>query len=115
MSYLKAQTGDDTGFKELIGGLLAHKEVKPHLPEGSSFTPEQVALIVIGAELTHKQFDHLCKVNAFSDSNYNSKKLIIIIQGHARGGELTPRNLFHGTPLPGSLFSAHGIHEGMPC
>ena len=77
-TYLQAQTGDEAGFidKGLITGLLAHKEAKPHLPEGSSFTLGQVALIVIRAELTHKQFDHLCKVSAFSDSNHNSSKLV---------------------------------------
>ena len=102
MSYLKAQTGDDTGFKELIGGLLAHKEVKPHLPEGSSFTPEQVALIVIGAELTHKQFDHLCKVNAFSDSNYNSRKLIT--KGMREVENSLPETFFMARPFPGVCF-----------
>ena len=102
MSYLKAQTGDDAGFKELIGGLLAHKEVKPHLPEGSSFTPEQVALIVIGAELTHKQFDHLCKVNAFSDSNYNSRKLIT--KGMREVENSLPETFFMARPFPGVCF-----------
>ena len=84
--------------------------MKPHLPEGSSFTPEQVALVVIGAELTHKQFDHFCKVNAFSDSNYNSS--ILVTKGMLEVEKSLLESVFLARP---NLFSARGIHEGVPC
>ena len=71
VSYIQNQTGDD--FSEFIRDMLQHEEVAAVIQDADSKTPEDMALICIGAQLTHDQFDYLCKKRVLKDTSFNSK------------------------------------------
>ena len=53
--------------------LRAHPDVQGMGELANNKTPEEVALLVIGAHMTHSQFDHLCKQGGFRDPKYRSR------------------------------------------
>ena len=57
MNYLKEQCGDD--FGDIMRKLIRHPDVDEHVAQHR--TPEEMAIMVIGADLSLAQFDYLCK------------------------------------------------------
>ena len=70
VDYLKEETGE--GFDDFVKSLLRHPAVAAAGDHVVHKTPEEVALLVIGASFTHEQFDHLCKAGGFVDPRYRS-------------------------------------------
>ena len=98
---MKEETGGEEKFGEFIADLMAHKDVREHY-KGESRTPEEVAMVVIAAQLSQNQFDHLCKHSAFIDETYSSRKLLSV--GMKAVADSLPEIFFMQNPFPGCCF-----------
>ena len=94
---MKEETGGEEKFGEFIADLMAHEDVREHY-KGESRTPEEVAMVVIAAQLSQLQFDHLCKHSAFIDETYSSRKLLSV--GMKAVADSLPEIFFMQNPFP---------------
>lgn len=66
-------------------------------------TPEEMALLAIGANLSQEQFDHMCKKEVFGDDAYASRWLRRA--GFAAVKASLPVIMFLAEPFPGCCFN----------
>ena len=102
VEYLKDQTGDEFEDFEFIAQLREHPDVQGLGEYGNHKTPEEVALLVIGAHMTHSQFDHLCKQGGFRDPKYRSS--FFLTEGFKAVEKSLPNIKIMKRPFPGCCF-----------
>ena len=102
VEYLKDQTGDE--FEDFIAQLREHPaaDVQGLGEYGNHKTPEEVALLVIGAHMTHSQFDHLCKQGGFRDPKYRSS--FFLTEGFKAVEKSLPKIRIMKRSFPGCCF-----------
>ena len=101
VDYLKDQTGE--GFGDFMTQLRAHPDVQGMGELANNKTPEEVALLVIGAHMTHSQFDRLCKQGGFRDPKYRSR--YFLTEGFRAVEKSLPRIKIMKRPFPGCCFT----------
>ena len=101
VDYLKEETGE--GFDDFVKSLLRHPAVAAAGDHVVHKTPEEVALLVIGASFTHEQFDHLCKAGGFVDPRYRSS--YHLTAGFNKVEKRLPSIRFMKRPFPGVCFN----------
>lgn len=72
VEYLKEQVGVD--FDRYIQDFVAHGDVALALQKKHKMTMEEVAILCISADLTHQQFDTLCKKGVLLDNSRKSSR-----------------------------------------